>query len=305
MTANQFHSNAYGYRYVAKDQQANSDIIFVGNWIDVWQTAAISFEGPATSGVLTNVVITGNSFAALNYNYNAGNVIVVSGTGSAFWFHQFVISGNAFQFSQTTSTTAIVLDNCWLGNITGNTFFAPDGTPFSAGLMVGGLQYTIVTTGTTNFTSYGSSSNSPGTTFTATGPAPGTGTVTLANHVEYGISISNTCSFINYDSQLYYMGTGSSNPAVVDNQVYSPGSSTSAYILASGSSIRLAQVNDYVTITGTTTCNALLGGWQGRTISMYIQDGMTFTGGNIKNTYSASAGTLVLAVYDGSYWYLK
>ena len=309
MTANQFHSNAYGYRYVAKDQQANSDIIFIGNWIDVWQTAAISFEGPATSGVLTNVVITGNSFAALNYNYNAGNVIVVSGTGSAFWFHQFVISGNAFQFSQTTSTTAIVLDNCWLGNITGNTFFAPDGTTFSAGLMVAGKQYTIYSTGTTapytDFTLYGSPNNSPGTTFTATGPATGNGIVTLANHVEYGISISNTCSFINYDSQLYYMGTGSSNPAVVDNQVYSPGSSTSAYIIASASSIRLAQVNDYVTITGTTTCNALLGGWQGRTISMYIQDGMTFTGGNIKNTYSASAGTLVIAVYDGTYWYLK
>jgi hypothetical protein len=43
--------------------------------------------------------------------------------------------------------------------------------------MVSGYEYIIATTGTTNFTAYGAASNLAGTRFTATGAAPGTGTV--------------------------------------------------------------------------------------------------------------------------------
>jgi hypothetical protein len=53
------------------------------------------------------------------------------------------------------------------------------GTQVLATSMIPGTLYTIESAGTTNFTAYGAPSNSPGTTFTATGPATGSGTVLL------------------------------------------------------------------------------------------------------------------------------
>jgi len=252
VVGNQFHSNYYNYRYVGKDTQQNSDLVFVGNWMDVWSTACMSFEGPATSGNLTNVVITGNTFSDLNYNYYAANVIQVL-TGPTYWFHQFNITGNAFQFAERVSATAISLTHASIGNISGNTFFGVGGTGLS----------------------------------------------------ETAISIDSTCSYIQYDPyQTYYIGNGTA--AITDNQSFPYGSGSSAYSISSGSSITLAPVNTYTTITGTSTISTINGGWQGRTISLYIPSGLSFTtGGNIAVGLTASAGQVVQAFFDGTYWYLK
>ena len=121
---NQIHSNAYGYRYVALDSAVTSDIIITSNWIDVF-TYAISFEGPSSSGSLSNVIIADNSFATLTgFSFSGVNVIQVI-NGSSTWFHEFNISGNSFQYAQANNGTAITLNNCYNGMIGSNMFFSP------------------------------------------------------------------------------------------------------------------------------------------------------------------------------------
>jgi hypothetical protein len=249
VVGNQFHSNGYAYRYVALNTIATSDIVFTSNWIDVW-TYAISFEGPSSSGTLTNVIIADNTFAALTgFAFNGQNVIQVI-NGSNKWFHECVISGNSFQFAQGAAGSGIYLTNCYDVMIGVNFFYA-------AGSYAGNAIYID----------------------------------------------SSTC-FIQWDNnQLFFMANGSN--AISDNQGISLTSSSSIYTYASASLIYLGKVGYYATITGTTTNNGLVGGWQGRFISFYIQDGMTFTGGNIKNALTAAAGTVVQAYFDGTYWYLK
>ena len=58
----------------------------------------------------------------------------------------------------------------------------------SATALVVGQSYTIISTGTTNFITAGASSNTIGLQFVATGPATGTGTVTMA---DYNIDYAN------------------------------------------------------------------------------------------------------------------
>lgn len=48
--------------------------------------------------------------------------------------------------------------------------------PIAATALVTGVQYVIVTTGTTDFTAVGAADSNPGTVFTATGAGTGTGT---------------------------------------------------------------------------------------------------------------------------------
>lgn len=61
-----------------------------------------------------------------------------------------------------------------------------------AGSFVVGVVYTILTSGTTNFTLVGAANNAPGTVFTATGVGAGTGTAASASN--YNTSIGyNTC----------------------------------------------------------------------------------------------------------------
>lgn len=56
---------------------------------------------------------------------------------------------------------------------------------FSGSEMVANTEYTIVSSGTTDFTDYGAANNDTGTTFTATGPSDGTGTVSFASDLIY------------------------------------------------------------------------------------------------------------------------
>ena len=124
IVGNVLHSNAYGYRYVALNAAVTSDIIITSNWIDVF-TYAISFEGPSSSGSLSNVIIADNSFATLTgFSFSGVNVIQVI-NGSSTWFHEFNISGNSFQYAQDNNGTAITLNNCYNGMIGSNMFFSP------------------------------------------------------------------------------------------------------------------------------------------------------------------------------------
>lgn len=54
--------------------------------------------------------------------------------------------------------------------------FGPDATTYTAGSIVAGQKYSIVSTGTTSFTAIGAADDNPGTIFTATGAGTGTGT---------------------------------------------------------------------------------------------------------------------------------
>jgi uncharacterized spore protein YtfJ len=56
-------------------------------------------------------------------------------------------------------------------------------TATTAGAFVSGSKYTIVSVGTTNFTSIGASANTVGVTFTATGSGSGSGTATMTTPV--------------------------------------------------------------------------------------------------------------------------
>lgn len=74
------------------------------------------------------------------------------------------------------------------GTLTGASW-VPVGTVYTAGAFVTGLQYIILSVGTTNFTLIGASANTIGVIFTATGAGTGTGTVATTNSVtEYDSS---------------------------------------------------------------------------------------------------------------------
>jgi len=72
--------------------------------------------------------------------------------------------------------------------------------PVNATTMVAGNLYYVVTTGTTVFTSFGASSNAPGTVFAATGAAIGTGTVSRLSDNNTGASAPG--------AQVLQTGTG-------------------------------------------------------------------------------------------------
>ncbi len=72
------------------------------------------------------------------------------------------------------------------GNARPNYIGATEGTVVSAGAFVVGLSYTIVSVGTTSFTSIGASANTVGVTFKATGAGSGSGTATAAGVYDIG-----------------------------------------------------------------------------------------------------------------------
>ena len=78
--------------------------------------------------------------------------------------------------------------------------------------MVAGSSYKIISVGTTNFTLYGSSSNTVGTVFTATGAGTGTGTVSKQGEIirlsdSYTTRISDSVS----DTDIVYGVTSRGN----------------------------------------------------------------------------------------------
>jgi len=98
-----------------------------------------------------------------NYNAACGvNALAASATGNAN-----IAFGQGALIAITTSSYNSGIGVNALGDL---------GTAVSAGSFAVGVGYTIVSVGTTNFTSIGASSNTVGVTFTATGVGSGTGT---------------------------------------------------------------------------------------------------------------------------------
>ena len=89
------------------------------------------------------------------------------GTGASTLTKNAVIIGNG-----TSAVTSV------LPSTNGNLLTSTAGDTITAGSFVVGTQYTILTAGTTSFTSIGAANNTVGTVFTATGVGSGTGTAT-------------------------------------------------------------------------------------------------------------------------------
>lgn len=81
----------------------------------------------------------------------------------------------------------------------------------TAGSFISGDSYTIVTVGTTSFTSIGASANTVGVTFTATGVGSGTGTASVGFAVQRAETASSTAApFDSYSGTLKLGNTGGS-----------------------------------------------------------------------------------------------
>lgn len=101
---------------------------------------------------------------------------------------------------------------------------------------------------------------------------------------------------------------GASNNARVTGCIVNGGgtplTSSSIPSLATAATVTLP-LNDIVSLTGSTTVNTLSGGWTGRQIHLITVAAVTFTGGNIANTTTTTAGQLVIAIFDGTSWHLR
>ena len=61
--------------------------------------------------------------------------------------------------------------------------------------------------------------------------------------------------------------------------------------------------NDVVKIDGSTTINIINGGWIGREVKLLLNNGPTFTGGNMYVPVTPVAGASLTLICDGSYWW--
>lgn len=108
------------------------------------------------------VAITGGTIAGITDLSPADG-----GTGASTLAKNALLVGN-----DTSAVTSI------RPSTNGNLLTSTAGGTVSAGSFVVGTEYTILTAGTTSFTSIGAANNTVGTVFTATGVGSGTGTAT-------------------------------------------------------------------------------------------------------------------------------
>jgi len=118
--------------------------------------------------------------------------------------------------------------------------YVKNGDSVTAGSFTTGNTYTILTTGTTDFTAIGAADSNPGTTFVATGAGSGTGTA--------GQPMNNTVIFINTDTP----STDSDIQIGIDNAGVGNGSTTGvAATVANESTIPgSGDVDAWITATG-------------------------------------------------------
>lgn len=134
--------------------------------------------------IVTSVASTGNLITVTNTSgYALNDPIVFSGTpGAQNSFITFNLA-NTIRVSSTGDLTVgmpvTFSGTIWESNLSaGNTFYVKTTQPtINATSIEASGQYQIVTAGTTDFTTVGAANNNPGTTFTSTGTASGTGTV--------------------------------------------------------------------------------------------------------------------------------
>ena len=181
-----------------------------GNFITITGTGTVFTGSTSATIVRTGASITGDNIVTAGTTTAAKTIT----TGS-------VTEANAINFNIQSSSTGtyalgtgvfgnliasanITLSSVTVyGNFSQSTYAAPTGTvtmapdlSVAATAMVAGTKYTIKTTGTTNFTSYGATENTPNTIFTATGAGTGNGTVTPTK-LFFGYNTSGTSLVVN------------------------------------------------------------------------------------------------------------
>ena len=162
----------------------------------------IIYNNSGYTATIYNSTVIGNTTAAgAGIAITDGNKVLVFSDGTNFYtINAANLTGTlAIANGGTGQTTANAALNALLpaqtASTTTNKYLKSDGTNTSwdlinlgststvnAGSFVVGTTYTILTVGTTSFTSIGAASNTVGVVFTATGVGSGSGTATLADY---------------------------------------------------------------------------------------------------------------------------
>ena len=166
-----------------------------------YSTAQFLFKSPdlvngviaVANGIIGDVVLTGTLAASTSST-------TVTGVGTTFLTTLTInsavkINGVVYKVMTVNSNTSITINTAItvtvgaLIYLAGTVIGAVLGSTSLAGTFVSGSIYTIISTGSTTFTTIGAANNTPGTVFTATGPGTGTGTAALSISVTgYGYS---------------------------------------------------------------------------------------------------------------------
>ena len=157
-----------------------------------------------TVGTSTAVQITGMDANTPCSVSGQGSPQLQIGGGSNPWVTSSTISPNFYINVRLTAPTAYSSTHTatlTIGTVTDTITVTSEAAPTGSGgtgtigtaatAMVNGLSYSILTVGTTNFTSFGAANNTIGTTFTMAN-APGTGTGTAVLNGAYGIKVFDT-----------------------------------------------------------------------------------------------------------------
>jgi hypothetical protein len=177
------------------NDSANTAVAYSGTDVFEWYIMTGSTTAASTTLTITSMIRGIDGTAASVSDLNVGQVIS-NGQNVSFPVDAYVVSINSgagtVEMSKAASFT--------------NTF----GT-FTAGAFVSGVEYKIVTAGTTDFTLIGAADNNVGTTFTATGAGTGTGTALETNEtiLDAGIVDTTTGLVVTLQSDLRVNGGGS------------------------------------------------------------------------------------------------
>jgi len=157
----------------------------------------------AANGIITDVALTGSLVASTS-------TTLVTGAGTNFLTTLVInsavkINGTVYRVTAVNSNTSITI-NTAISVTVGTLIYKAGvvtgiilGATSNAGTFISGKQYTIVSTGSTAYTSIGAANNNPGTIFTATGPGTGSGTAALKVLVT-GYGYSKPFSSVTQDS---------------------------------------------------------------------------------------------------------
>ena len=159
---------------------------------------------------------------------------------------------NAGVSNTTGHTNSFLGVNAGYYNTTGykNSFLGMNagynsGITVTAGSFVVGVSYTIITSGTTDFTTIGAANSNPGTVFTATGVGSGTGTA--ASNTAYNTFVGESCGYdvlTGGNNSMFGRNTGRGITTGTGNTILGAGITglsaglTNNIILASGSTAR-------------------------------------------------------------------
>jgi hypothetical protein len=134
-------------------------------------TAQFTLNGALTGGAVSSVVVNGaipvDTPASGFIRITRANGLISKHAYSAWSGSTFTISPTDFSGNNASNGAGVFV--AYLDQLA-------DSTPVTAGSFTTGVEYIIVTTGTTDFTLIGAADSNPGTIFTATGAGTGTGT---------------------------------------------------------------------------------------------------------------------------------